>query len=67
MERIQCIGSLSTYGRTARRFCGRWVYTRRSAFVMELYDELEGLLGWNGDGKPEARESAPAPMASCGR
>jgi hypothetical protein len=39
----------------------------RGVLVMELYDELEDPLGPNDDGKSEARESVPAPMASCGR
>jgi hypothetical protein len=39
----------------------------RGALVMELYDESEGLLGSNDDGRSEARESVPVPMVSCGQ
>ena len=39
----------------------------KGGLVMGPYDELEGLLGLNVGGKPEAQESGPAPMASCGR
>jgi hypothetical protein len=39
----------------------------RGGLVMEPYDEVEEFLGANDDGKPEARESVPAPTVSCGR